>query len=210
MQLLWVRTEIRQARMRIYSCALWMLALSVGVCHGRPQQKEQAAPQENLTTQDSVSVQAIKTDDVPVKAGEDLNFTFVLDQAPTFSGGGILYVISFPGGSIHTSAPIVPGERECKGSYHIPSAAPGGTWTLSATGLSDGITIRPFKSTPRTFQVIANQGIVFPTSADIVVNPSDLTDLLYQWNVSVTPRSTFVRRRRRGCGGCGKRGGFPP
>jgi hypothetical protein len=158
--------------MRIYSCALWMLALSVGVCHGRPQQKEQAAPQENLTTQDSVSVQAIKTDDVPVKAGEDFNFTFVLDQAPTFSGGGILYVISFPGGSIHTSAPIVPGERECKGSYHIPSAAPGGTWTLSATGLSDGITIRPFKSTPRTFQVIANQGIVFPTSADIVVNPS--------------------------------------
>ncbi len=32
--------------------------------------------------------------------------------------------------------------------------------------------MRPFKTTPRTFQVIANEGLVFPTGADIVVNPS--------------------------------------
>ena len=157
---------------RAYRCALWMLLLSAGVCRALPQQPGQGAPQENLTTHDSLSVQAVKADDVPVKAGEDFNFTFVLNRVPTFSGGGILYRISFAGGNVQTSVPIVPGERECKGSYRIPGAAPGGTWTLTAIGLSDGISIHPFTSTPRTFQVIANQGIVFPTSADIVVNPS--------------------------------------
>ena len=168
-----VRIETKH-KTQIYGCALWMLALSAGVCRALPQQHEQAAPQENLTIQTGVSVQVVKITDVPVKAGENFNFSFLLDKAPTFSGGAILYTISPPGDKpgIQTGAVLIPGERECKGSYRIPDTAPGGTWTLSAIGLSDGFTIRPFKATPQTFKVIANQGLVFPTSADIVVNPS--------------------------------------
>jgi hypothetical protein len=173
MQTLPVRVEIN-IRTQIYRYALWILVLSAGVCRALPQQHEQAAPQESLTIQDSLSVRVIKFDDVPIKAGEDFNFSFLLDEVPTFSGGGVMYVISPPDGrpGIQTSATVIPGERECKGSYRIPDAAPGGTWILNAIGLSDGFTIRPFKSAPRTFQVIAKQGLVFPTSADIVVNPS--------------------------------------
>jgi hypothetical protein len=150
-----------------------MLLLSAGVCRALPQKHQQAAPQENLTTQDSLSVQVVKADDVPVKAGEDFNFSFLLNKEPT-GAGGILYVLSPPDGrpGIQTSANFAPGERECKGSFRIPDAAPGGTWTLSTIGLSDGFTIRPFKTAPRTFQVIAKQGLEFPTSADIIVNPS--------------------------------------
>jgi hypothetical protein len=167
-----IRTGIRKKQ--IYRYALWGLVLTAGVCRVLAQQRQEAAPQENLATRDSLSVQVIKIDDVPVKAGEDFNFSFLLDKAPTASGGGIMYIISPPDGrpGIQTSANLIPGERECKGSFRIPDAAPGGIWTLSVMGLSDGFAIRPFKSTPKTFEVIAKQGVVFPTSADIVVNPS--------------------------------------
>jgi hypothetical protein len=153
MGLVGVTIEITH-KTQVYRCALWMLALSASVCHALPQQHEQAAPpQENLTTEDSLSVRVVKADDYPVKAGTDFNFSFLLDKAPNFSGGGIMYVLSPPGGKpgIQTSANLIPGERECKGSIRIPDAAPGGTWTLSAIGLSDGFTIRPFKSTPLTW-----------------------------------------------------------
>jgi hypothetical protein len=173
MHLLWARAETKKTKTRICERALWILVLSAGVCHGLPQQHEQVALQENLTTQDSLSVQVVKADDVRVKAGETFNFTFVLDKAPTLSAGSILYIIGPEGTpNIQSSVPLIAGERECKGSYTIPAAAPGGTWTLSAIGLSDGFSIRPFKSPPQTFQVIANQGLVLPTRADIVVNPS--------------------------------------
>jgi hypothetical protein len=130
--------------------------------------------QETLSTSDSLSVQVVRFDDVPVKAGDVFNFTFKLDSAPNFPGFGVVYVISGPGGmpTLQTSASCIPGEQECKGRIQIPFAAPGGTWTLTATGMSDGISIRPSKSSPRTFQVIANQGIVLPNIVDIVVNPS--------------------------------------
>jgi hypothetical protein len=157
-----------------YRYALWILLLLLAVvCRALPQQRQQATPQENLTTQDSLSVQVVKADDVPVKAGEDFSFSFLLNREPT-GAGGIMYVISPPDGKpgIQTSANFVSGERECKGTYRIPDAAPGGTWTLSTIGLFDGFTVRPFKTTPRTFQVIAKQGLEFPTGADIVVNPS--------------------------------------
>ncbi len=151
-----------------------MLAVTSAACTGLAQKHEQVTVQENLSTSDSLSVQVVKFDDVPVKAGDIFNFTFKLDSAPNFPGFGVVYVISGPGGipSIQTSAACIPGEQECQGRIQIPFAAPGGTWTLSATGVSDGISIRPSKSSQRTFQVIANQGLVLPNIVGIVVNPS--------------------------------------
>jgi hypothetical protein len=174
MQLLHGRIEAKRTGWRAWKHALWIVALSVGTCQASPQQHAEAVPQEKLTTQDSLSVQVVKADDVPVRAGEDFNFTFKLDKAPTFSEGGIEYLISGPGGKPTWGAgvPLVAGEQECKARFHIPFAAPGGTWTIRATQVSDGVSTYPVKSSERTFQVIANEGLVLPTSADIVVNPS--------------------------------------
>jgi hypothetical protein len=85
MRLTGVRIEIKQ-KSQVYRCAVWMLVLFAGVCRALAQQHEQAAPQENLTIQDSISVQVIKFDDVPVKAGEDFNFSFLLNRVRPFPG----------------------------------------------------------------------------------------------------------------------------
>jgi hypothetical protein len=168
------KTEAKRTGRRTWKHALWILGFSAGICQGAPQQHAEAVPQEKLTTQDSLSVQVVKADDVPVRAGEDFNFTFKLDKAPTFSEGAIEYLISGPGGkpTYGVGVSLVIGEQECKARFHIPFAAPGGTWTIRATQVSDGVTTYPVKSSQRTFQVIANEGLVLPTSADIVVNPS--------------------------------------
>src|ERR1700734_3586444 len=116
MQPLHDRIEARRIGRHAWKYVLWILALSVGTCQGARQQHAEAAPQEKLATQDSLSVQVVRADDVPVRAGEDFNFTFKLDRAPTFSEGGIEYVISGPGGkpTWGVGVSLVAGEQECK------------------------------------------------------------------------------------------------
>ena len=163
-----------ESKARVNKRAFRMLSVLVFSCVALAQQNARVTVQDSTSLSDSVSVQVVKFDDVPVKAGDPFSFTFKLDRAPSFSGVGILFVISGPDGTprIQTSAPCIPGEQECRGSVVIPFAAPGGTWTLSATGISDGISIHPPKPNSRTFQVIANQGLTLPNIVDIVVNPS--------------------------------------
>ena len=156
-------------------CLVWLLALSATICAEAPQNHEKASVQETVAVQDSVSVNAVKADDIPVKAGENFSFTVTLDRPPNFKGAGLHYSIAGPEGHpvINTGITLEPDQRVYKASFGIAAGAPGGTWTLTITGVSDGLTIYPFR-TPKhqTFQVIANPNLVLPTAVSIVVNPS--------------------------------------
>jgi hypothetical protein len=173
--------EIRQIKLGsirskqyISRWSVWLLAMSATVCAGLPQKHEQASAPENLSVQDSVSVSSVKADDVPVRAGEDFTFTVTLDKPPNFTGGSLDYRIVGPGGTPNISMGfmIYPDQRIYKQAYRLPPGAPGGTWTLTIYGASDGLTIRAFPGPTQTFQVIPNRDLVFPTSISITVNPS--------------------------------------
>jgi hypothetical protein len=174
MQVLCIKFGDKSSKKCISRCSTWVLVISATFCAGVPQKHEQASVQENLSVQDSLSVNVVKADDVPVRAGEDLTFTVTLDKPPNFKGSGLLYQIAGPGGDMQTSLPLSPGQRDYKVTYTIPAAAQGGTWTVSIIGVSDGLDLHPFSPQPKgqTFQVIANRDLVLPTSASIVVNPS--------------------------------------
>ncbi len=148
--------------------------MSATVCAGVPQKHEQVSAQENLSPQESVSVNVVKADDVPVRAGEDLSFTVTIDEAPKFNGDDLMYRVIGPGeAGGQTSFRLYPGQRDYKVIYTIPAAAPGGTWTITLMGVFDGVKFHPFQ-TPKTqtFQVIANPNLVLPTVVSITINPS--------------------------------------
>lgn len=175
MQIRHVKAEDRLSGKYITRWSLWLLVVSATVCAGVSQKHEQPSAQETVSPQDNVSVNSVKADDVPVKAGEDFSFTVVLDKPPNFEGGGLHYRIAGPGGTptISSGFTLYPGQLIYNATYRVPPGAPGGTWTVTIYGISDGLEIRPFSGPkPRTFQVIANRNLVFPTSASIIVNPS--------------------------------------
>jgi len=173
MQIRWIKPEDKSAKKHFYRWLVWLLVMSASVCEGVPQKHEQVTAQENLPIQDSVSVNVVKADDVPVRAGEDFTFTVTLDKAPNFKGSMLLYQITGPGGGMQTALPLYPSQRDYTVTYTVPAAAHGGTWTVTILGVSDGLEIHPFPAQKRqTFQVIANGDLVLPTGASIVVNPS--------------------------------------
>ena len=95
-------------------CLVWLLALSATICAGAPQKHEQASAQKTVSVQDSVSVNVIRADDIPVKAGEPFSFTVTMDRPPNFKGAALLYSIAAPGGNptLNTGIEIYPNKQE--------------------------------------------------------------------------------------------------
>jgi len=153
---------------------VWLLAMSATVCAGAHQKHEQASPQESVSVQDSLSVNVVRADDIPVKTGEDFSFTVTLDRGPNFKGASVQWRIDAPGEKyIVSGTALYPGQRDYTMTYLVPAGSEEGTWILTITGIWDGSISHPFPNPPRrTFQVIANRDLVLPTSASIVINPS--------------------------------------
>ena len=117
------------------------------------------------------------TVDVPeiIEAGETLNFTIKLDKAPNFDGGVIQFSILGPDVQISTStAAFTAGQKDCHAGIQIPPAAAGGKWHLRIYGFFTGIKTLPLKSEDTTFEVKAKENLVFPSSAEVQVNPSQV------------------------------------
>jgi|SRR5271157_130373 len=172
MQLHRIKLEDKVARTHFSRWSLWLLVMSATVCAGIPQKREQASAQDNLSVQDSAS---ITTDDVPVKAGEIFSFTVNLDRAPNFAGTTIGYHLQGPdpeGQGFNGNVAGVVGQKVYQIRVTIPLDFAGGTWTVKELYFGSGTKNHLIKFTPKTFQVIAKSGLIYPTSAEVVVNPS--------------------------------------
>src|SRR5882724_1610969 len=110
-----------------------------------------------------------------VKAGEFVSFEIKLDKAPTFTGGCVRFIIYGPSTNLGATCEDVPaGERVAKVSYHIPVTGKAGLWYIRVTEFWTGTEAIPLKAEPIPFQVIGNEGLVYPTSAEIKINPSQI------------------------------------
>jgi hypothetical protein len=110
-----------------------------------------------------------------IKAGELLRFTIKLDKAPNFDGGTVQFTLVGPDISIQTSTtPLSAGQSECSANIQIPAAATGGKWHLRIDGFYTGTKRIPLKSGDMNFEVIAKENLVFPSSAEVRINPSQV------------------------------------
>jgi len=110
-----------------------------------------------------------------IKAGEDLQFTIKLDRAPTFSGGVVQFYIAANATTISTSTlPISAGQKDIPVTFHIPATARGGKGTIHIYGFWTGLESLPIKSSDVSFEVLPNSNLIFPSSAEIQINPSQV------------------------------------
>jgi hypothetical protein len=110
-----------------------------------------------------------------VKAGENVTFTVNIDPPPSFEGASLgLNVLPPPkaGGGFSLGVELHPNQTGYKVTFRIPNAAPGGTWTVTTIFLSGGGAQVPLKGKEFSFEVIPNQGLVFPTSAEVGISES--------------------------------------
>ncbi len=116
---------------------------------------------------------AISTDEV-IRAGEQLEFTVTLDKAPNFDGGSLSVGFSAREGqgSVAGGSPTQPDQTVYHLKVRIPLAAPGGVWALTSLQFWNSTAWVNLPHKDISFRVISNPGIVYPTSAEVQVNPS--------------------------------------
>jgi hypothetical protein len=121
-----------------------------------------------------------------VKAGETVNFEIRLDRAPNYDGA-ILYYISSARVNIQSGVLVKAGETVCRGTLAVPVDAPSGAWAFSRLTFSYGSREVELAFKKRTFEVVGNSNLVYPTSAEVAVNPSQ-AQLLRREAVQVQQR----------------------
>jgi hypothetical protein len=128
-----------------------------------------AAPM--ATAQNSATISA---PDV-AKAGEIVDLVITLDKAPNFNGGGLSVTVHGPGDfSINSGCEVKQGENVCHYPLHVPEAAASGTWYVSKLMFFTGFQNIDLPFQKISFQVIGKRDLVFPTSAQVLVNPSQI------------------------------------
>ncbi len=110
-----------------------------------------------------------------VKAGETVDLEITLDKAPNFSGGAVQIWIQGTGDfSLQSSCETPQGERSCHFSFKVPADASGGTWSVSKLMFYTGTHQIGLSFQGQPFTVIPNTGLVFPSSAEVRLNPSQV------------------------------------
>jgi hypothetical protein len=139
--------------------------------------QERFSPTINLQISDEIKVVVSLHGEQVVKAGEILPVILTIDPAPNYEGSNLQVEIRGPSGEgfVYGIA-LKPGKNMYEFPFQVPVAAAGGTWTIArltfnSGGGRDGINIS-FK--PYSFKVIPNNNLVFPTKADVGVNPSQV------------------------------------
>jgi hypothetical protein len=112
-----------------------------------------------------------------VKAGEQVKLDISVDQAPNFEGSGVQIFVTGPGSySVNFSCALPPGEKVCHSGFRFPADVPSGTAYVSLAFYTGSRQIE-LPSNKLPIQVVSNPGLIFPTRAEVLVNPSQ-TQLL--------------------------------
>lgn len=110
-----------------------------------------------------------------VKAGENVDLEITVDKAPNFNGGAVQIWIQGTGHySLQSSCEIAQGERSCHFSFQVPADASGGTWSVSKLMFYTGTRQIDLSFHGQSFTVIPNSGLIFPSSAEVALNPSQV------------------------------------
>src|SRR5947207_12555055 len=147
-------TVQKKAKTRYSQIVLWLVLVACST----------AAGQESATL----------TADAIVKARETVNFVITLDKAPNFEGGSIQLNVAGPETTFAMGIGTKPGERVYRSSFQVPAGAAGGTWNFSYVGFSTGTRTVELVFKKLAFEVIANPNLIYPTSAEVTVNPSQV------------------------------------
>jgi len=110
-----------------------------------------------------------------VKAGETLNLVITVDRAPNFTGSSLQLTLGPPrGGGFGYAIELHPKKTEYSLQVKIPEAAIGGTWSVIEIRYASGSPgdFSPLPFTKYSFQVIPQEDLVHPTSADVGMRPS--------------------------------------
>lgn len=105
-----------------------------------------------------------------VKAGEVVDLEISVDTAPNFDGGGIMVWVA----NVQSSCDLPRGQKVCHYKFRVPVDAPSGMYYVDKLAFWTGsrqIDL-PFKK--MGFQVVANSGLIFPTSAEVKVRASQI------------------------------------
>lgn len=145
-----------------------------------------------LVAQEAETESATVTLSTPeiIKAGETVRFTVTLDRAPNFNGASLFYSISGPNFAFGGVVPLSTKIRTYQIAFPVPAAAQGGTWSLIRLEFYPGAlkprtSLKNFK--PVSFRVVANSNLIFPTSVEVTINPSQV-QLLRREAVAVQTR----------------------
>ena len=111
-----------------------------------------------------------------MKAGENCDVVITIDQAPDFTGSLLHVRLQGPTTSHYNQQYAIllqPEKTEYSLLIPVPGAATGGTWSVSIDDFTNGAGEQfalPFKK--YSFQVIAKKNLVYPTSVDVGMRPS--------------------------------------
>ena len=155
---------------RAFACLLFFCVMCVALA---AQQNQTANTQGKVAV--SASVRATVTSDLDeVRAGEDFEFTIKLDKAPNFEGGGLSVAFNATKGQGSAAIGIAtkPRETDYRLVVRVPVAAPGGVWKLSSVQFWTSAAWVDLPHNDVSFRVIPTPGIVYPSSAEVTVNPS--------------------------------------
>jgi len=76
------------------------------------------------------------------------------------------------GYSVQTSVGVGAGQVETSAVIQIPATASGGEWSIHILSFSTGTEFLPLASKDAVFKVIPNENLIFPSSAEVYVNPN--------------------------------------
>ena len=111
-----------------------------------------------------------------VKAGETIHFTLTLDRAPNFEPGSLQFRIASLDNSVSSigwGVPIIKGVKSYTTSVQLPMDAPGRIWQVTVS-FSGGMKTSSINTPKVIFRVIANEGLVIPSRAEVTINPSQI------------------------------------
>jgi hypothetical protein len=111
-----------------------------------------------------------------IGAGEVLDLTAKVDEAPDFDGASVIINLEGQPGNFSVSGgcALPKGETKCNFRWQVPPDAASGTWSVDTLTFSSGMQRHELVFSKVQFRVIARSHLTIPKSAQVAINPSQI------------------------------------